>query len=229
MSFTPRTSKYNPSDMVYYSEVNESNKWWYDPSLNTGATFTLCLPNCTTYAIGRTSEILGYTCETIGGIFTNSGFPNASNWYSGSGNHPQGSWSRSQTPQLGAIACWGDGYYNGQTISGHVAIIEDLADGTDANMMLSMSGYVRGSGTRSFTNPGDSVAGYFRYNSMAWMRDVYEDMYNCPFQGYIINPYITPGPGPGPGPGPQPYQGRKRSGYNFVLYNRRKREGNYGN
>lgn len=203
MAYIERTSKYIPADMVYYNSVTDSNKWWYDYSLNTGATAQLCLPNCTTYALGRSSEIAGFGIEQAGEIFTNTGFPDAGYWYPGNSNHPAGSWVRQSTPELGAIACWSTGtrVSDGSYIGGHVAIVERIDDPSDPNQIwVSFSGYVAASsGTRSFTNPGDSVAGYFRYMTLAQAKSWYEQIYfTCSWQGYIINPYAGTTPTPTP-------------------------------
>lgn len=182
-----RTSKTVPTDMVYTTGVTEANKYWYDPNWNPGATAALCLPNCTTYCWARAQEASGHKLEPYE-MLNRVGFDNASNWYGSQGST---TWERGQTPKLGAIACWSD---DSSGYGGHVAFIEDMGDGTPETIMLSMSGYVRGTGTRSFTNPGDSVAGYFRYMSLATARDLYEvSDHHGTFQGYIYNPYIQDG------------------------------------
>ena len=182
-----RTGKTVPTDMVYRTEVTEANKYWYDPVWNPGATATLCLPNCTTYVWGRAQESSGHKLEPYE-MLNRVGFGNASSWY---GSQGATTWERGQTPKLGAIACWSD---DSTGYGGHVAFIEDMGDGTEATIMVSMSGYVQGTGTRSFTNPGDSVAGYFRYMSLATARDLYEvSDHHGTFQGYIYNPYIEDG------------------------------------
>ena len=66
-----------------------------------------CLANCVGYAYGRAWEILGYDP----GLCINQ----ASAWYTYNDGYP-----RSQTPALGAIACWDDG------ASGHVAVVEEI-------------------------------------------------------------------------------------------------------
>lgn len=182
-----RTGKTVPTDMIYTTGVTESNKYWYDPNWNPGATAALCLPNCTTYCWGRAQEASGHKLEPYE-MLNRTGFGMASNWY---GSQGATTWERGQTPKLGAIACWSD---DDTHYGGHVAFIEDMGDGTEATIMVSMSGYVRGTGVRSFTNPGDSVPGYFRYMTLAEARDRYERIYyNGTFQGYIYNPYIEDG------------------------------------
>lgn len=179
MAFTPRTSKYSPSDMCWYGSVSGSNKYWYSSEYNTVAN-NLCLPNCTTYAWGRSQEIAGFSFGKNTVFPNNTNFPEASNWYNNA------TWEKGSTPKLGAVACW-----NG---SNHVAVVEKI----DGGIYLSMSGWVgASSGTRSFTNPGESSEWYFKYVS-------YEqavNWYGTP-TGYLYNPYVSSGGGSDPEPEP---------------------------
>lgn len=180
--FIPRTSKTLPSDMTYTSGVTNWNRWWYEDVFNAGATASVCLPNCTTYAMGRSGEIANKSCRD-NEIMNRTGFPDASDWFSNA------KWETGQTPKLGAIACWTD---NGNNWGGHVAVVEET-DGTNANTKLSMSGYqAASSGTRSFTNPGKDASWYFQYldfETTNYYYTTYDDRGGS-FLGYIYNPYI---------------------------------------
>ena len=66
-----------------------------------------CLANCVGYAYGRRYEMLGYDPHLC--------INQASLWWTYGDGYP-----RSQTPTLGAVACWDDG------ASGHVAVIEEI-------------------------------------------------------------------------------------------------------
>lgn len=180
--FIPRTSKTLPSDMTYTSSVTNWNRWWYEDTFNAGATASVCLPNCTTYAIGRSGEIANKSCRDYE-IMDRTGFPNASDWFANA------KWETGQTPKLGAIACWTD---NGNNWGGHVAIVEQT-DGTNKGTYLSMSGYqAASSGTRSFTNPGKDASWYFQYldfTTTNYYYTTYDDRGGS-FLGYIYNPYI---------------------------------------
>lgn len=180
--FIPRTSKTIPSNMQYTSAVTNWNRWWYENTFNAGATASVCLPNCTTYVMGRSGEIAGKSCRD-NEIMNRTGFPNASDWFSNA------KWETGQTPKLGAIACWTD---NGNNWGGHVAIVE-ATDGTNENTYLSMSGYQdASSGTRSFTNPGKDASWYYQYLDFTTTNYYYTtyDSRGGSFLGYIYNPYI---------------------------------------
>lgn len=198
MAYTARTTKYNPSDMTWHGYVTESNKWYYDSTINPGATNALCLPNCTTYASGRSSEIAGHSVRYE--MFSWGGFGNAQNWYSDT------SWEKSpyygvSSLRQGDIIVWNIPNIN----SGHVSVVEYVGS-SESDTYLSMSGYVRGTGTRTFYNPGESANFYFQYASLSQTRYWYETWNgrNGYIVGVIHNPYAGGEPGPGPGPGPEP-------------------------
>ncbi len=195
MAFIKRDSKFNPTNMTWRGEVTESNKYWYTDEYNAGATNLLCLPNCTTYAMGRAGEIAKKSCRNYE-ILNRKGFPNASEWWN------VAKWERSDVPSLGAIACWTD---NGKGWGGHVAVVEST-DGTKKGTMLSMSGYVGASG-RSFSNPGDSVDWYFKYLDFETTNYYYTTYNNRggTFLGFLVNPYAggsEPPTPPTPGENP---------------------------
>lgn len=179
MAYVKRDSKLSPTNMTWRGEVTESNKYWYTDEYNAGATNLLCLPNCTTYAMGRAGEIAKKSCRNYE-ILNRKGFPNASDWWN------VAKWERSDVPSLGAIACWTD---NGKGWGGHVAVVEST-DGTKKGTMLSMSGYV-GADNRSFSNPGDSVDWYFKYLNFETTNYYYTTYNNRggTFQGFLVNPY----------------------------------------
>lgn len=110
----------------FIARTNESgiygNPYWYDHALNPGATNYIWLPNCTTYAYGRSNEISGgqIDASTIFG----GGFRNAALWYS------ESLWEKSPgltDVRLGDILCWGSG--GGVGSAGHVAIVEGIESG----------------------------------------------------------------------------------------------------
>lgn len=195
MAYVKRDSKYNPTNMTWQGAVTENNKYWYTNEYNAGATNLLCLPNCTTYAMGRAGEIAKKSCRDYE-ILNRKGFPNASDWWN------VAKWDRSDVPSLGAIACWTD---NGKGWGGHVAVVEST-DGTKQGTMLSMSGYVGAEG-RNFSKPGDSVDWYFKYLDFATTNYYYTTYNNRggTFQGFLVNPYAggsEPPTPPTPGENP---------------------------
>ena len=83
--------------------------------------------NCTTYAFGRTAELLD---RKPTGMPTS----NAENWYTDVKN-----FSKGKTPKLGAVVCWKKGkIHNGADGAGHVAIVEELFK--DGSITISESG-----------------------------------------------------------------------------------------
>lgn len=195
MAYYARTSKYNPSNMTWQGYITEENKWWYDSSINPGATNNLCLPNCTTYASGRSSEIAGHSVRYE--MFSWGGFGNAQNWYGDTSWEKEPYYGISSLRQ-GDIIVWNIPNIN----SGHVAVVEYVGS-SESDTYLSMSGYVRGIGTRTFYNPGESANFYFQYASLTQTRYWYEQWNgrNGYIVGVIHNPYADGG---GPGPGPEP-------------------------
>lgn len=105
MAYIRRTDKLTPTDMwdnpYWYTNVNP----YYNP--------TYMLPDCTCYTYGRLLE-LGATNINL----CNGGTDDAGNWY----NYNDG-YQRSQTPRLGAVACW---YSPSSQGDGHVAIVESI-------------------------------------------------------------------------------------------------------
>lgn len=110
-------------------------------------------------------------------------------------NH-QDDYERGQEPQLGAIICFGG------ASPGHVAIVEEIRD--NGVIITSNSAY-GGSYFYTAELTPDANGKYYSQGSGG--------MYTS--QGFIYNPFA------GGGPDPEEYN-RKR--YNFVLFNRRKRE-----
>lgn len=83
--------------------------------------------NCTAYAYGRFSEILGKKASLPTG--------NAGTWYGQ--NKSSGAYECGNSPQLGAVACWS--YPNA---AGHVAVVEKI--NSDGSILLSESGWGSG-------------------------------------------------------------------------------------
>lgn len=102
-------------------------------------------------------------------------------------------YSKGSTPKLGAVICWSDNDGG----AGHVAIVEQI--NSDGSIITSNSAY---NGTFFYTKeiPSDySLSGYT-------------------FQGFIYNPHVVLNPSVEPDT-----KKKKRKGYNFLLFNRRKR------
>ena len=122
MAFVPRTSPPIRGDLNFISRlygfkgrngcipIDYSDGW--------------VMPNCTGYAWGRFSEILGEPCKLSAS--------NARNWY----NYKADGYSRGGTPQLGAVICWYSSTY------GHVAIVERI--NSDNSILTSESNYSSG-------------------------------------------------------------------------------------
>lgn len=116
------------------------------------------LPNCVGYAWGRFYEIIGEKPK----LSKN----NAEMWY---GNTADG-YERSQTPALGAIACWSKGVVGNEADgAGHVAVVEQILPNGD--IVTSNSAY---GGSRFYTKTYEKKNGY---NSGA-----------LKFQGFILPP-----------------------------------------
>lgn len=116
------------------------------------------LPNCVGYAWGRFYEIIGEKPRLSKG--------NAEDWY---GNTSDG-YKRSQTPALGAVACWSKGAVGNEADgAGHVAIVEQILPNGD--IVTSNSAY---GGTRFYVKTYEKKNGY---NSGA-----------LKFQGFILPP-----------------------------------------
>lgn len=117
-----------------------------------------CLPNCVGYAWGRVYELIGTRPKLITG--------NAENWY----DNTTDGYKRSDTPKLGAVACWRKGKaFDKSDGYGHVAIVEEIKPNGD--IVCSNSAY---GGTRFYMKTYSKSAGY---NSGA-----------LTFQGFILLP-----------------------------------------
>lgn len=158
MPFTPRLT----ADGIYQDE-----KWYsagniYYPSYQ--------MPNCTCYAYGRFWEILGQNPNLASG--------NAEDWWGNINNY-----QKSQTPQLGAIACWN----GGAAYDGHVAIVEAI---TDTGITTSNSGYHR----PIFAYPPDTPQYFWTEECLfsSGTRSSWMVSRGYTFQGYILNPGSEP-------------------------------------
>lgn len=154
----------------FYMRMNtpsSENKYYHNYNYNPFATASLCMPNCTCYAFGRFSEIMGSRASLPTG--------NAGTWY---GNVT--AYKRSSYPQVGAVMCWG---IAGR--AGHVAIVEKVnldSRGKVSSVVCSQSSYGRNHdgmyfGTSTLTPPG--------YTN--WVGS------NATFQGFILNPAVASG------------------------------------
>lgn len=132
VSFTPRLSAPSTTD-----------KWWLRPEgggvnhcipINGGPSV---LPNCTGYAWGRFSEILGQAMEGSSGLCRH----NAGEWF----GFTSDGYARGQQPYLGAVICFsreGKNPSTGTSWAGHVAIVEEIPSsdsGSDPILDLKMS------------------------------------------------------------------------------------------
>lgn len=118
------------------------------------------LPNCVGYAFGRFMEILGSYPKISAG--------NAGTWYLNTSD----GYTRSQVPQVGAVACWSN---PGQP--GHVAIVEQV--NSDGSILVSESGYTDIDYVQILQQP------YF------WLSTIYPPFNRWGtyvFQGFIYNP-----------------------------------------
>lgn len=179
IQFTPRLD----------SSGIEGSFYWYsqNPFYQSG----YGLPNCTCYAWGRFWEIsdpsgTGENRPTLPTGDAGTWYPNVTGY------------TKSQTPQLGAVICWSH-----KTGAGHVAIVEQIND--DGSIVTSNSNY----------------SGTFFYTMTLYKENGYNINENYSFQGFILNPYIT-SITPGTPTKPIPYLKAKK-GYNFLIFNARRR------
>ena len=157
-----------------------NNPYWYDLSINPGAKDHIWLPNCTTYAYGRSAEAASYGGGTVDyNTIFGGGFPSAANWYANT------VWTKtwrdtiqnqgSSRLLLGDILCWGSG--GGVGTDGHVAVVEEIID--QWNVRISQSHYAYT--TQTISNPG---TGYRRYFEVARWNIQEKKMY----REYYYNP-----------------------------------------
>lgn len=147
--------------MAFSARLNApsySSSYWYsaNPFYQSG----YGLPNCTCYAWGRFYEILGSKPKLS--------LSNAENWY----GHNDG-YTRSQSPQVGAVICWRKGKAGyGADGAGHVAIVEKVYSNGD--ILTSNSAW---KGTRFYTQSLKKSNNYSIGSSYT-------------FQGFILNPAV---------------------------------------
>lgn len=114
MAYKPRTTTPSKTNKYYYK-----NNPFYKAGYG--------LPNCTCYAFGRFSEVMGK--------MANLSLSNAENWWS----HKDG-YRRGQTPRVGAVICWRKGQAgNGSDGAGHVAIVEKVY--SNGKILIGQSGW----------------------------------------------------------------------------------------
>lgn len=157
------------------------------------------MPNCTTYALGRVNQLQD---------LNNLSYNNFSGWHGngtdwGESGMIGASWTHSQIPKLGAVACFKDLAGEG----GHVAIVESILD--NGNVTISNSGWAE----------RDQVGN--ENASTWWWLNTNIDIKthrSKSFKYYLYPPFIEGDPGPGPGPGPTPK--KKDKNFNWVLFTR---------
>lgn len=199
MAWTPRTTN---SGLEPGGTANQ----YYWTSANPGATYNLCLANCTTMSYGRVLE--------NGQLPPVSSMVNAGGWhdYVANGWTARSYSSYHSNIKPGDIIEW----------PGHVAVVEAVVNGTaycSSSLYTGDHGRAQwpvGSGiwdTRTPSIMGSTFTemwNWFYNNNYGWRVYEYvsEDVITNTRMGIqptyiLINPN-TPGPGPGPGPGPDP-------------------------
>lgn len=167
--------------------MRESTYWTYRYGTHT---YSAPMPNCTCYCMGRVHELYvdhgGSMSDITSGYdpsWWRAGptYGNAYQWWSQAGTNPAHGWTRSATPQLGAIACWNQ--YSGE--GGHVAIVEEIR----------ADGYVNMSQSHSPNGPYFDMTGFVK-PVQGQTGSVATTGYPGRFQGYLINP-LTAGDTPG--------------------------------
>ena len=190
MTYSPRTTEAGIWD----------NPYWYSYTYNRGAQNYLWIPNCTTYAYGRSVEIAGGQIDRD--TIMNGSMPNAANWYDAA------VWPKSPGAtdvRLGDIVVWGPG--GGVGAAGHVAVVEAI---TDTHIYTSNSHYMVNGQTQSY--PGLQAKRYFEFAEHPLDLTYYTRIYyynqngsvgptysawSCPnLIGTIHNPYAESGPTP---------------------------------
>lgn len=153
--FTPRLAAPSTSDKHW---IHTSGGGLNECIVISGSS---CIPNCVGYAWGRFYEIIGKRPSLSRG--------NAEMWYGTSDGY-----RRSQTPALGAVACWAKGKVGVSSDgAGHVAIVEQIKSNGD--IVTSNSGY---KSTRWWLQTFTKASGY--------------SMNGYTFQGFILPPDATP-------------------------------------
>ena len=152
MAFTERLTMPESGDPAYTRTAYGGYNRQIDGSPQPWAGSVLA--NCTGYVHGRWIEIAGHTADDFG--ISNG---NANTYWSHSD-----SYTRSQTPAVGAIVC-----YNGQY--GHVALVERV--NSDGSILVSQSNY------------GGTV-----FETLTLQPPSYSQ-YGVTFQGFILNPYVV--------------------------------------
>lgn len=133
------------------------------------------LPNCTGYAWGR-------VCYLMGGANPHLSNNGASRWYNIDVGGIYNTWPRSQTPTLGAVACWYQTESDGSRGWGHVAVVEQInydSGGNWTSFVVSESG----------ASGGWSGWGYGGcQNATVYRSNLNRFSGNYTFQGFINTP-----------------------------------------
>lgn len=161
-TFTPRLTP----EGIY------QHRYWYsdNPFHQSG----YGLPNCTCYAWGRFYEVSGVRPDNLP-------LSDGGKWYtdaSKSGNYALG-----QTPQLGAVVCYGSTSGG----AGHVAIVESI--NSDGSFVISQSGY-----HRPVEEYPPDTTNYFWTSTCDRTSKLAGWMTSYVFQGFIYNPYVLIAP-----------------------------------
>lgn len=138
----------------------------------------------------------GRFMEEAGTTSCNLSTGNATNWFA----HTSDGYPRGSEPRLGAVIC----FSGGSDTFGHVAVVEQIIDAD--TIVCSNSAY---GGSYFYTNT------LRRQDGWSW-----SSLYQ--FQGFIYNPDVDGGTPPYPPVPPIPV--KRGKGFNFVLFNRWKRE-----
>lgn len=139
MAYIPKTTP--PAGKYYYTAVfNPFFPYWSPPRL---------AGNCTWYAFGRFSEVLGEKAALC--------LHDAQDWYAYKDGYQRG-----QTPKEGAVLCYAGGRYSGL---GHVAVVEEVY--SDGSVLVSESGY------NAFVFRTNRIANYKNYDGYTFQGFIY--------------------------------------------------------
>ncbi len=146
--FSPRFTAPSYLDTCYYSD-----NIFYNSGYG--------MPNCTAYAWGRATEILGKTPKLSTG--------NARDWFYY--NKSVGEYDYGTTPKIGAIACFDNPY------GGHVAVVEDIKNGeiTFSNSAYGGKNFYLTTAEVDDENPGQD--GWI-FQGYIYLGDFVSDVYN---------------------------------------------------
>ena len=159
MEYKPRLTCPSKDNKYYNSNLNPFVSSGYGMFQNGG--------NCTCYAWGRMSELLGERCKLYTG--------NAETWY----KHTEDGYKRGQTPKLGAVICWeGIG-----SKAGHVGIVEIEPD-KDGIITISNSGWKSFLFKTRKLKPPYYIGSGYKLQGFIYCPIEFEEKVNIQYQAY---------------------------------------------